>query len=160
MQGSVEISTNEPKQTNVVVVMPEWLEEKLLQELRQLYAYSVEQAAKVPEQGLKALENGMREKMASLGGPIMQVGLERGLGRGYQGSRMRCFGCGGWRRYVEDRDKIVTTWFKEIRVGRAYYHCEHCQDGIAPLDSMLGISGSSVSPAVREAICLADAIAI
>ena len=139
------------------VVMPEWLEQKMLEEIRATYAYGVAQASKAEAEGLKALENGIRERLMRVGGQLLQASLERGLGNGYQGGRIGCASCGGWKRYVADRRKVLSTWFREIRLTRAYYHCRKCQEGTFPLDSALDIEGSSFSPTIREAICLTDA---
>jgi len=137
--------------------MPEWLEQKLLEEIRAAYAYGIKQAAQTKEDGLKVLENGLRERMLCVGGKLLQASLERGLGNGYEGGRIACAGCGGWMRYVADRSKVISTWFREIRVTRAYYHCRKCQAGRFPLDKALDVMGTSFSPTIREAICLTNA---
>ena len=134
--------------------MPEWLEQKALEEIRAAYAWSVKASR---EGKLKVLEEGLRERMAGISAQLMQAGLERSLGNGYVGWRIPCSGCKGWMRYVEDRPKVITTWFREIRVNRSYYHCRKCKAGRFPLDESLQIEGSSFSPTIREAICIADA---
>jgi hypothetical protein len=136
--------------------MPEWLEEKLMQQLRMAYAYSVEQSSKIPRDGFKALEEGLEERVREVGIQLLQAGIERGLGKGYSGSRVACE-CGGRKRYVEDREKVVTTRLGDARARRAYYHCAECKEGTVPLDEMLDIVGSSFSPGVREMICLTAA---
>jgi hypothetical protein len=151
----IEGSTIEQRQPNAIG-MPEWLEQKMLEEIRAAYVYGVEQAAKAKDRGLKNLENGMRERMVHIGGQLLQASLERGLGNGYEGGSIAC-GCGGRMRYVADRSKVLSTWLRDIRISRAYYHCPKCKTGRFPLDEALGIAGSSFSPTIREAICLTNA---
>ena len=134
--------------------MPEWLEQKTLEEVRAAYAWCVKEA----KQGkLKAVEEGLRERMSGISAKLMQAGLERSLGNGYVGWRVPCSGCKGWMNYLQDRTKVITTWFREIRVNRAYYHCRNCKAGRFPLDEKLRIEGSGFSPTIREAICIANA---
>ncbi len=37
-----------------------------------------------------------------------------------------------------------------ITVHRAWYHCAHCEHGIAPRDDELGVTGASLSPGLRR----------
>lgn len=155
MQGLVVEGSTDASRLPNVIALPEWLEQKLLDEMRAAYAWAVQQAA----QGvaLKELEQGLRERMMGAGGKLLQAGLERGLGKGYAGGSIVCVGCAGRMRYVADRDKVLSTWFREIRLRRAYYHCRRCQTGRFPLDKSLDIVATSFSPTIREAICLVNA---
>jgi hypothetical protein len=135
--------------------MPEWLEQKLIDELRSLHAEVVREAAGNKGE-LKRLDQMVRQKVLALGASILQAGLARGAGKGYAGSVLRCR-CGGRRRYVTDADKRVTTLVGQVRIRRAYYHCARCKRGWVPLDETLGIEGRSFSSAVQEAACLLGA---
>lgn len=55
------------------------------------------------------------------------------------------------------RLKTITTLVKQVSLKRAYYYCRNCGQGWLPLDGVLGIESTTLSPAVREAICLVDA---
>ena len=68
MPGLVSEGSKITQRQPTEIGMPEWLEEKMLEEIRAAYAYGIEQAAKAGDQGLKVLENGMRERMMRVGG--------------------------------------------------------------------------------------------
>lgn len=70
MQGQVVEGSTVVAVSLNAVAMPEWLEQKLLEEIRAAYAYGVKQAARSKEDGLKALENGLRERMLCVGGKL------------------------------------------------------------------------------------------
>jgi hypothetical protein len=155
MQGlDVENSTVAIRSPNGIAV-PEWLEQKLLDDMRSAYAWSAAQAA--AGRGLKEIEHGLRERVMGLGAKLLQASLARGYGNGYTAGSIPCAGCPGRMRYVADRDKVITSWFQEIRLRRAYYHCRRCKTGVFPLDEQLDVVGTSLSPTIREAICLVDA---
>jgi hypothetical protein len=56
------------------------------------------------------------------------------------------------------RPKTIVGLLGPIRVGRAYYHCPHCHTGAVPWDDVLGLSAEALTPAAREAVCLAGAL--
>jgi hypothetical protein len=152
MQGLRTNSTTTLAAGRAVIEMPEWLEQKLVGDVRRMYAKAVTQAGEI-QQGSKKLELAIRDGALAIGASILQAGLERGLGKGYVGSVTRC-DCGGRLRYVTDSDKTVTTLPGPVRVRRAYYHCSKCKKGRVPLDEKLGIEGRSFSSTVQEAACL------
>jgi hypothetical protein len=43
----------------------------------------------------------------------------------------------------------------EVRLGRAYYHCGHCQQGHVPWDQTLRLPAQRLTPAAREVTALA-----
>lgn len=66
-------------------------------------------------------------------------------------------GAGGAARLVARRTKTVRTLLGSIEVTRGYYHCGVCKHGFAPLDTRLGIAGTSLSPGLARACALAGA---
>ena len=60
-------------------------------------------------------------------------------------------------RLVARRTKTVRTLLGSIEVTRGYYHCGTCQHGFAPLDTRLGVAGTSLSPGLARACALAGA---
>ncbi len=50
------------------------------------------------------------------------------------------------------RSKKVTTVLGQVQIGRAYYYCAQCEDGVVPKDRDLDIVGTSLSPGVRRMI--------
>lgn len=60
-------------------------------------------------------------------------------------------------RLVARRTKTVRTLLGSIEVTRGYYHCGVCKYGFAPLDTRLGVAGTSLSPGLARACALAGA---
>ena len=97
---------------------------------------------------LEAAEMHIRRSMQEVGRRLLGELIEAG-GSGYVGPKIECNGFHGYR-YVEDREKEVTTVLGKIRLKRAYYYDEECQKGIFPKDQSLGIEGSEYSPGVKR----------
>ncbi len=55
-------------------------------------------------------------------------------------------------KYIEEREKEITTVVGKIRLRRKYYYDSKCGKGFVPKDCELGIDGSSLSPGVRRII--------
>lgn len=63
---------------------------------------------------------------------------------------------GGHRvRLVQRRTKTIRTLLGSIEVSRGYYYCHTCTRGFAPLDTRLGVEGTSLSPGLSRAAALA-----
>jgi len=63
-----------------------------------------------------------------------------------KGRRVQCEVCASTMRHKGYRDRGVMSWMGEVRVRRAYYHCEAVGTGFFPLDRKLGLSESAYSP--------------
>lgn len=66
--------------------------------------------------------------------------------------------CGGQARYGGRRPKSFMTVLGELRLLRAYYHCETCNRGFFPRDRALGMDESSLSPSLTRMMGLAAAM--
>lgn len=60
--------------------------------------------------------------------------------------------CGGVAGYAGRRPKTFTTAVGPLRLARAYYVCPTCHQGVAPRDRALGLTATSLSPAVTRMI--------
>ena len=69
----------------------------------------------------------------------------------HAGPTLPC-GCGQPARYAGRRDKTFTTALGELRLSRAYYHCEPCAAGFCPRDRALGLCDTSLSPAATRMV--------
>lgn len=56
--------------------------------------------------------------------------------------------CGAQARFAGRRDKRFLTVLGEMCLSRAYYHCPRCDRGFCPRDRALGMSETSLSPAL------------
>ena len=66
--------------------------------------------------------------------------------------------CGKPARYAGRRPKSFQSALGELRLDRAYYHCEGCEAGFCPRDRALGLEGASLSPAITRMVGLAAAM--
>jgi len=106
---------------------------------------------------LRDMEEITHEIGRAFEGGFLQAKVEE-IGKGYKGAMIWCE-CGGRAEYEGDRKKKVKTlWAGDIEVKRAYYLCEQCHQGIVPLDEELGLFRDSLSPKLREGICLSGAL--
>jgi hypothetical protein len=60
--------------------------------------------------------------------------------------------CGKAAHYAGRRAKTLLTALGEMRLTRAYYHCAACRRGFCPRDRVLGVAGTSLSPAVTRMV--------
>jgi len=60
--------------------------------------------------------------------------------------------CGQPARYGGRHAKTFQSALGELRLERAYYHCEACGSGFCPRDRALGLEGVSLSPAVSRMV--------
>lgn len=67
----------------------------------------------------------------------------------YAGPQLWC-ACGQSARYVDRRAKTFVSVLGPLRLERAYYHCAVCGHGFCPRDLVMGLEGSSLSPAVTR----------
>lgn len=75
------------------------------------------------------------------------------------GHRVECpnggSGCGHRVRLVARRSKTVRTLVGSVDVERGYYSCRDCRRGFAPVDGLLGVVGTSLSPGLVRASAVA-----
>ena len=88
----------------------------------------------------RAVERRLNEDLSDHGGPWLPCS------------------CGAHARYGGRRPKSFTTVLGEMRLLRAYYHCETCNKGFFPRDLALGMEEVSLSPAVTRMTGLAAAM--
>jgi hypothetical protein len=60
--------------------------------------------------------------------------------------------CGQPARYAGRHRKTFQSALGELRLERAYYHCEVCNSGFCPRDRALGLEGASLSPAATRMV--------
>jgi hypothetical protein len=70
----------------------------------------------------------------------------------HTGAQRSCPGCGAPARYAGRREKCFTSVLGELRLARAYYHCDACEAGCCPRDAALGVQGASLSPGVTRMV--------
>lgn len=103
---------------------------------------------KVGHLDLESLEIHIRSAMHSVGASILEK-LLNGDGGDYRGRTLPCEK-GHLSEFREYRDKEVVTVLGPVKIQRAYYYDEQCQEGDCPKDKALDIVGSSFSPGMRR----------
>jgi Uncharacterised protein family (UPF0236) len=97
---------------------------------------------------LEALEFAIRSSMHEVGGRLLEKLINSDAG-GHRGPRTDC-GQGHQAQFLDYRDKQVVTVLSPVKIQRAYYHCEDCNEGVIPKDRDLDIVDTSFSPGVRR----------
>lgn len=98
---------------------------------------------------MEATEKALRQMGQRLGGTLLEKLLNR---KGEPVSARIDCGAGHQAKLIETRSKQVTTVLGQVEIGRPYYYCEQCEDGVVPKDRELDIVGTSLSPGVRRMI--------
>jgi hypothetical protein len=84
---------------------------------------------------------------------IAAVAIEKRLNADHGDAKSRrCGLCETEARYVGRRPKTFTTVLGEMRLERAYFHCEICNAGFCPRDADLGLDSGSLSPHVLRMV--------
>jgi hypothetical protein len=132
--------------TDFITHIQAGLEEALPEIIRQ---YNGEKSAG----SLSEMEQAIKHMSHRLGNEIMRQWLKEQAGE-YPADEHRC-GCGKPARYVRRRSGVIISLQGRVDYRRAYYLCEHCQQGHYPLDDRLGIkSGEMSEEVIRQAALL------
>lgn len=75
----------------------------------------------------------------------------------YAGPTLPCR-CGQRARYAGRKAKSFLTALGAMRLVRAYYSCATCRHGFCPRDRLLGLEGTSLSPALTRMVGTAAAM--
>lgn len=100
---------------------------------------------------MEATEMAVRESMHEAGAKVL-TGLLRD---DPPVSRTMACSCGGAANYVEMRPKTILTAVGWVEMLRAYYLCDDCHVGQAPMDNELDVEKTDFSPGVRRMMALA-----
>ena len=85
--------------------------------------------------------------MHQVGGVLLEKVLA--ADDGYRGHQIDC-GNGHRATFVDYRSKTLQTVLSTVKLRRAYYHCEDCEQGSIPMDRELDVVSTSFSPGVRR----------
>jgi hypothetical protein len=97
---------------------------------------------------LEALEIHIRSSMHSVGSLMLEK-LLNSDGGDYRGRTLPCER-GHRFEFKEYRDKELLTVLGPVRVKRAYYYDEDCEEGYCPKDRVLDMVETSFSPGMRR----------
>jgi hypothetical protein len=110
------------------------------------------------EQHIKADSLDEAEQLAEeVGRVVSECAVQRlvsGMSRqaSYEGATRACQ-CGGRARFVGYRARFVKTTRGEVRIERAYYHCQRCKRSQTPWDERQGLNERVFSPRLKALVC-------
>ena len=96
------------------------------------------------EGSLMEMEQQVRLWMHWLGQIVLWLWLQW-VSRGLNARWVKCPHCGQTAIYSRQRPIHIQTMVGHLRIKRAYYQCEHCHQGHAPLDIKLGLRANAMS---------------
>ena len=100
---------------------------------------------------LEAVEVALRRVALSLAARV----VERRLNQDHSDRHLpdpACPRCGRAARYVERRTKTFVSVLGPLELERAYFYCSPCGSGFFPRDRALGLSDSTLTPAVTRMV--------
>lgn len=141
------------EQFDIVEVIKK-IQENASKEAEEIFKTSLEHLSE-KNCDFKSLESEIRHRILNLGRSIFEEALNV-VGTGYEGAVVKCE-CGAKKKFINHREKSLTTLLGNVSFQRAYYHCAECGKGWIPLDEKYDVVDTKFSPQVREAIGLVDA---
>lgn len=126
----------------------------IIDELGQLYVETLRRnAAGLVEGDLDGLEQRLQEMGRIVFGPVVEQTVAA-ISRAHSDERPRCPQCQGPMRVVDyQRKRILQGLVGNYSIKRAYFSCDRCQRGLAPLDERLGIGAGALSPGLERVAC-------
>ena len=106
------------------------------------------------EDGIRALETGMRELLRAVGAAALGQALEHRDQQQHAEATRPC-ACGGTLGYQFRRRAVIVSVFGRVGYQRRYYTCPACHQGQAPLDEQLGLKAGAVTAGLAELLALA-----
>lgn len=103
-------------------------------------------------QSIAEAEQAVLETSRRLAEAMMAAAVKRLEHRAtYEGPSLTCE-CGERARFVGYRKRWIRTMCGDVRVSRAYYHCNDCHTGISPWDNSQGLGERIWSPGVKSLV--------
>jgi len=133
------------------------LSEGIIQQLGAIFTDSLRQAGPwlVGSADMETLERGVQAIGRQVLGRVVEAGVQA-IAANMSIDRPNCPECGNPMRLVDrQRERNLQGLVGDYSFGRAYYFCDECGVGIAPLDERLGLGPGMLSPALGRVACWA-----
>lgn len=126
----------------------------IIDELGQLFVDTLRRnAAKLSESDLDGIEQRLQEMARTVFGPVVE-GAVAAIAAAHSGERPDCSVCQRPMRLVDyQRKRELQGLVGDYKIRRAYFFCDRCQQGLAPLDQRLGIGAGALSPGLERVAC-------
>lgn len=130
------------------------LSEAIVEELGTLF---VSEVRRVGPELLAADLDGIERHLQEVGRRVLGRVVEAvvtAIAAGQAGERPTCGTCDRPMRAVDPaRPRALQGLVGDYRVRRAYYACDRCGHGVAPLDERLGLGAGALSPGLARVAC-------
>lgn len=126
----------------------------IIDELGQLFVETLRgNAARLAEGDLDGIEQRVQGMARTVFGPVVEETVAA-ISRADSDERPRCPQCQGPMRVVDyQRKRRLQGLVGDYSIKRAYFSCDLCQRGVAPLDERLGIGAGALSPGLERVAC-------
>jgi hypothetical protein len=130
------------------------LSEAIVRELGELFVSELRQAGPgLVAADLDGIEQGLQELSRRVLGRVVEAVVAT-IAAGQPVERPSCSPCQQPMRAVDRaRPRALQGLVGEYRVGRAYFVCDRCGHGVAPLDERLGLGPGALSPGLARVAC-------
>src|SRR3972149_1335084 len=132
------------------------LSEGIIQELGSIFMDSLRKAGPslAGSADLEALERQAQVIGRDVLGRVGEASI-RSIAATTSVDRPNCPHCAKATRLVDQRDRNLQGLVGDYGFSRAYYFCDDCNLGLAPLDDRLGLGPGTLSPALGRVVCWA-----
>jgi hypothetical protein len=126
----------------------------IIAELGQLFVDTLQRnAAKLVESDFDGIEQRLQEMARTVFGRVVEQTVAAIAAADTSGPPV-CAKCHQTMRLVDyQRPRSLQGLVGDYRIARAYYVCEACHEGQAPLDERLGLGAGALSPGLERVAC-------
>jgi hypothetical protein len=130
------------------------LSEAIVEELGELFASELRRVgSELLVADLDGIEWQLQEVSRRVLGRVVEAVVAT-IAAGQAGERPACGECQQRMRLVDRaRPRALQGLVGDYRVRRAYYVCDRCRQGVAPLDGRLGSGAGALSPGLTRVAC-------
>lgn len=123
----------------------------IIDELAQLFADTLRQnAADLVQSDLDGIERRLQDIARAVFGRVVEETV-RAIVAPYHDERPNCPHCHRPLRMVDyERPRHLQGLVGDYRIARPYFVCDHCHQGLAPVDERLGIGAGALSPGLQR----------
>ena len=130
------------------------LSEAIVRELGEVFMGELRQAGPaLVAADLDGIEQRLQEVSRRVLGRVVEAVVST-IAAGQPVERPTCGGCQQRMRPVDPaRPRALQGLVGDYRVRRAYFACDQCGHGVAPLDERLGLGAGALSPGLARVAC-------
>jgi hypothetical protein len=130
------------------------LSEAIVEELSELFASELRRVGSgLVAADLDGIEQGLQDVSRRVLGRVVEAVVTT-IGAESAGERPACGTCQRPMRLVDPaRPRALQGLVGDYRLRRAYWVCDRCRHGVAPVDVRLGIGTGALSPGLARVVC-------